>query len=296
MRARKAALFTELRSGFPEAEGELGRLSRLRPLVLAETEQRAARLGVDLHAASAGFQALLAREDGDLERFYAAVRRSPASTRRSARRPSTISCPGPRTPGTSLLSLLVTIGSSAARSADSLSQARRSPTWAVLADEGSILLNRSLAGWQARRGLEPRHAGRNASSPRRPTTGSPGACAPPDGRDGLTLRHGRGPMQIQINSDHHITASPQLGGRVQALRPRHARPLQRPHHARRSPPERPEQRQRRQHDKRCLMEARIGGMGAVAVESRSANRRARDRRRDGKARARDRAQARQASR
>ena len=72
-------------------------------------------------------------------------------------------------------------------------------------------------------------------------------------------------MQIQINSDHHITGSPQLAGVVQALV--------------RDTLERYSDRITRVEvhlndlngekggttDKRCLMEARIGGVGAVSA-------------------------------
>jgi ribosomal subunit interface protein len=72
-------------------------------------------------------------------------------------------------------------------------------------------------------------------------------------------------MQIQMNSDHHITGSPQLAGRVQALV--------------RDSLERYSDRITRvevhlndlnsvkggSNDKRCLMEARLAGVGAVSA-------------------------------
>jgi ribosome-associated translation inhibitor RaiA len=71
-------------------------------------------------------------------------------------------------------------------------------------------------------------------------------------------------MQIQINSDHHITGSPELAGHVQALV--------------RDTLDRFSDRITRVEvhlndlnsvkggtDKRCLMEARLGGLGPVAV-------------------------------
>jgi ribosomal subunit interface protein len=72
-------------------------------------------------------------------------------------------------------------------------------------------------------------------------------------------------MQIQINSDHRVTASPQLGGRVQALL--------------RDSLERYSDRitrvevrlndlngeKRGSTDKRCRMEARIGGVDAISA-------------------------------
>ena len=72
-------------------------------------------------------------------------------------------------------------------------------------------------------------------------------------------------MQIQMNSDHHITGSPQLAGRVQALL--------------RDSLERYSDRITRvevhlndlnsvkggSNDKRCLMEARLAGVGAVSA-------------------------------
>jgi ribosomal subunit interface protein len=72
-------------------------------------------------------------------------------------------------------------------------------------------------------------------------------------------------MQIQINSDHHITGSPELAARVQAVV--------------RDSLERYSDRITRVEvhlndlngtkgggtDKRCLMEARIGGVGAVSA-------------------------------
>ena len=73
-------------------------------------------------------------------------------------------------------------------------------------------------------------------------------------------------MQIQINSDHHISASPQIAGRVQALVHDtldrysdritrvevHLNDLNGAKHA--------------SSDKRCLMEARLGGVGPVSVD------------------------------
>lgn len=72
-------------------------------------------------------------------------------------------------------------------------------------------------------------------------------------------------MQIQINSDHHITGSPELAGQVQGLV--------------RDTLDRYSDRITRvevhlndlnsvkggSRDKRCLMEARLGGLGPVAV-------------------------------
>ena len=72
-------------------------------------------------------------------------------------------------------------------------------------------------------------------------------------------------MQIQMNSDHHITGSPQLAGRVQALV--------------RDSLERYSDRITRvevhlndlnsvkggSNDKRCLMAARLAGVGAVSA-------------------------------
>lgn len=72
-------------------------------------------------------------------------------------------------------------------------------------------------------------------------------------------------MQIQINTDHHITGSPELAGRVQSLV--------------RDTLERYSDRITRvevhlndlnsvkggSNDKRCLMEARVGGLGAVSA-------------------------------
>src|SRR5919206_3447422 len=72
-------------------------------------------------------------------------------------------------------------------------------------------------------------------------------------------------MQIQINSDHHIVASPELAGRIQTLL--------------RDTLDRYSDRITRvevhlndlnsvkggNNDKRCLMEARIGGLGPVSV-------------------------------
>ena len=72
-------------------------------------------------------------------------------------------------------------------------------------------------------------------------------------------------MQIQINSDHHITGSPELAGRVQALV--------------RDTLDRYSDRITRVEvhlndlngekggaDKRCLMEARVGGFGPISVQ------------------------------
>ncbi len=78
-------------------------------------------------------------------------------------------------------------------------------------------------------------------------------------------------MQIQINSDHHITGSPELAARVQALV--------------RDALERYSDRITRvevhlndlnsikhgSHDKRCLMEARLGGLGPVAADHEAEN-------------------------
>jgi ribosome-associated translation inhibitor RaiA len=78
-------------------------------------------------------------------------------------------------------------------------------------------------------------------------------------------------MQIQINSDHHITGSPELAGHVQALV--------------RDALDRYSDRITRvevhlndlnsikggSHDKRCLMEARLGGLGPVAVNHEAEN-------------------------
>jgi ribosome-associated translation inhibitor RaiA len=77
-------------------------------------------------------------------------------------------------------------------------------------------------------------------------------------------------MQIQINSDHHITGSPELAGRVQALV--------------RDTLDRFSDRITRVEvhlndlnsvkggtDKRCLMEARMGGLGPVAVNHEAEN-------------------------
>ena len=78
-------------------------------------------------------------------------------------------------------------------------------------------------------------------------------------------------MQIQINSDHHITGSTELAGRVQALV--------------RDTLERYSDRITRvevhlndlngikggSNDKRCLMEARLGGLGPVAVNHEAEN-------------------------
>jgi ribosomal subunit interface protein len=78
-------------------------------------------------------------------------------------------------------------------------------------------------------------------------------------------------MQIQINSDHHITGSPELARRVQALV--------------RDTLDRYSDRITRvevhlndlnsikggSKDKRCLMEARLGGLGPVAVNHEAEN-------------------------
>jgi len=78
-------------------------------------------------------------------------------------------------------------------------------------------------------------------------------------------------MQIQINSDHHITGSPELAGRVQALV--------------RDALERYSDRITRvevhlndlnsvkggSNDKRCVMEARLAGLGPVAVNHEAQN-------------------------
>ena len=77
-------------------------------------------------------------------------------------------------------------------------------------------------------------------------------------------------MQIQINSDHHITGSPELAGHVQALV--------------RDTLDRYSDRITRVEvhlndingvkggaDKRCLMEARLGGLGPVAVNHEAEN-------------------------
>jgi ribosomal subunit interface protein len=78
-------------------------------------------------------------------------------------------------------------------------------------------------------------------------------------------------MQIRINSDHHISASPALAGRVQAqLRDSlerysdrittievHLNDLNGEKHG--------------ASDKRCLMEARIGGIGPVSVNHEADN-------------------------
>jgi ribosome-associated translation inhibitor RaiA len=77
-------------------------------------------------------------------------------------------------------------------------------------------------------------------------------------------------MQIQINSDHHITGSPELAGRVQALV--------------RDTLDRYSDRITRVEvhlndlnsvkggkDKRCLMEARLGGLGPIAVNHEAEN-------------------------
>jgi ribosome-associated translation inhibitor RaiA len=77
-------------------------------------------------------------------------------------------------------------------------------------------------------------------------------------------------MQIQINSDHHITGSPELAGRVQALV--------------RDTLDRYSDRITRVEvhlndlnsvkggaDKRCLMEARVGGFGPISVNHEAEN-------------------------
>jgi len=78
-------------------------------------------------------------------------------------------------------------------------------------------------------------------------------------------------MQIQINSDHHITGSPELAAHVQALV--------------RDTLERYSDRITRvevhlndlngvkagSNDKRCLMEARVGGFGPVSVNHEADN-------------------------
>ena len=78
-------------------------------------------------------------------------------------------------------------------------------------------------------------------------------------------------MQIQINSDHRITGSPELAGHVQALV--------------RDTLDRYSDRITRvevhlndqssvkggEHDKRCLMEARLGGLGPVAANHEAEN-------------------------
>ena len=77
-------------------------------------------------------------------------------------------------------------------------------------------------------------------------------------------------MQIQINSDHHITGSPELAGRVQALV--------------RDTLDRYSDRITRVEvhlndlngekggtDKRCLMEARVGGFGPISVNHEADN-------------------------
>lgn len=72
-------------------------------------------------------------------------------------------------------------------------------------------------------------------------------------------------MQIQINSDHHISTSPQIAGRVQTLVRDtldrysdritrvevHLNDLNGVKHG--------------SSDKRCLMEARLGGVGPISV-------------------------------
>ncbi|HEV7799749.1 MAG TPA: HPF/RaiA family ribosome-associated protein [Burkholderiales bacterium] len=78
-------------------------------------------------------------------------------------------------------------------------------------------------------------------------------------------------MQIQINSDHHITGSPELAAQVQSLVRDsldrysdritrvevHLNDLNSIKHG--------------NHDKRCLMEARLGGLGPVAVDHEADN-------------------------
>jgi ribosomal subunit interface protein len=78
-------------------------------------------------------------------------------------------------------------------------------------------------------------------------------------------------MQIQINSDHHISGSPELAGHVQALV--------------RDTLDRYSDRITRvevhlndqnsikggSNDKRCLMEARLGGLGPIAVNHEAEN-------------------------
>src|SRR3954464_10354488 len=78
-------------------------------------------------------------------------------------------------------------------------------------------------------------------------------------------------MQIQINSDHHITGSPELAGRVQALV--------------RDTLDRYSDRITRVevhlndlnsgvkggNDKRCLMEARVAGFGPISVNHEADN-------------------------
>jgi ribosomal subunit interface protein len=78
-------------------------------------------------------------------------------------------------------------------------------------------------------------------------------------------------MQIQINSDHHITGSPELAARVQALV--------------RDTLDRYSDRITRvevhlndlnslkggSKDKRCLMEARLGGLGPIAANHEAEN-------------------------
>ena len=72
-------------------------------------------------------------------------------------------------------------------------------------------------------------------------------------------------MQIQINSDYRITASPQLAGRVQAMLrdslERYSDQITRIEvHLNDLNGEK-----RGTTDKRCLMEARIGGVGAISA-------------------------------
>src|SRR5919206_4975107 len=95
-------------------------------------------------------------------------------------------------------------------------------------------------------------------------------CIYPPPPGGENLHTVRGPMQIQINSDHHITGSPQLAGRVQALV--------------RDSLERYSDRITRvevhlndlnsvkggSNDKRCVMEARLAGVGAISVNHEAA--------------------------
>ena len=78
-------------------------------------------------------------------------------------------------------------------------------------------------------------------------------------------------MQIQINSDHHITGSPELAGQVQALvrgtldrfSDRITRVEVHLNDLNSSVKGGP--------DKRCLMEARLGGLGPVAVNHEAEN-------------------------
>ena len=103
-------------------------------------------------------------------------------------------------------------------------------------------------------------------------------------------------MQIQINSDHQINPSPELASRIRTLiqdtLDRHSDRITRVEvHLN-------DQNSVKggSNDKRCLMEARVAGLGPDRRRPRSGKSAARDRRRDGEARARDRAQARQGSR